>query len=1181
MSTSPTQLQTELFDTAVRTDLLPHGAAAATKSQWKLDSLQVVNWGGFEGYHRLPFHPVATLLSGGSGTGKSTLLDAYTALMMPSSVAFNGASNDFGTGRARNEAGGQRTLLTYLRGKQGVNDETGGSSSEYLLRGKGEATWGAVAATFVDISGSTYSALRLFFVPASAVDVATITGRMATYPGRIDLRDLAGPMSQHTAGKPLALVITSTWPGAKVTGKYNEFSNVLFTHLGIGANGDGAKALDLLARIQAGRPVNSVNALYRDLVLDTPATFRNADLALDHFDTLADDLARMVEAERKHTTLCDIREVYDKLTSARERAVALDQYGIDSPGFTKLTAWSLRKEGDLLDAAADLARERHQAAEEATRAAWRDVEAMWEDLETARKDYRDSGGDELANLDGQIEQLAGDLAIAHRNREELLEHVAAVESALTSRGDFDALQGDARRFASEREKWADDHEQRRDALRDQLKPLTDRKNNLTRDLEHLEKSGTRIRSTLGGLRDQVASRVGMKPYDLPFLAELIDLRPGEERWRTAIETVLAGDASRIVIPIERRREIARAINDMTVGRQVRLIDGTAGTPLRYPLEGVDSADQRGRILSKLQFADHPYVGWVQEHLGGSGLNALCVDTPDELDGGGFRVTATGQTRSGIRSAIGRNSSDDIIGFSSAEEIEKVTAERQQVERELAAVVTGLENLKKEARKHDARVQAYAAIARFRWEEVDVDGITGRIAKLKERQDALRSADDKLGKLASQIEELKSLHQEAQLEHAKRSEAARALNSTWSKLIEDKDKMTNALAPYEFNDAFDLTEEQAIDLAEVYAAAVAHADAGEDAIEEAHRFGERLGVMRQQLLAQAASARSEVADGERALTRTFVQYRTNWPDSNLGETHASYPDYLRVLEELEAKGLYETREEWQRTVAQWSGEDLLPLSQSLSSEVDAIKARVAPINDILETLPFGARRGRLKLKVDDVRSESVRQFRVKLRRMTTLATKQMSFEETRKAFAELSAFMDLLRDPKDPRYNTDRSDRARLLDVRRHVEVYAVEYPTGADIWQAREHRQLGSASGGESQELIAFIIGSALRFRLGDELRDEPRFAPVFLDEGFVKADSEFAGRAVGAWRALGFQIIVGTPEDKFTGLERHMDSFVVVYKDQVTGYSYIDHVLDHEANQALGRGIHEGAAAGPAVDGV
>jgi len=91
--------------------------AGAGEQQWRLESLQMVNWGGFEGHHTVTYHAESTLVSGGSGTGKSTMLDAYTALMMSSKVPFNGASNDAGGGRARDEAGGQRTLLTYLRAR--------------------------------------------------------------------------------------------------------------------------------------------------------------------------------------------------------------------------------------------------------------------------------------------------------------------------------------------------------------------------------------------------------------------------------------------------------------------------------------------------------------------------------------------------------------------------------------------------------------------------------------------------------------------------------------------------------------------------------------------------------------------------------------------------------------------------------------------------------------------------------------------------------------------------------------------------------------------------------------------------------------------------------------------------------------------------------------------------------
>src|SRR4051794_31726798 len=192
------------LNTAVRNaGLLFHvdGATEGT-SQWKAETFQLVNWGGFEGRVRFDFHPGATLISGASGTGKSTLLDAYIALMMPSDTAFNGASNDAVSGRARSAE--QRNLLSYLRGQVDTTADADGREKPKLLRGDGCATWGAVGMTFVNDHGRQFPALRVYYVPARARRTGDWTMRMATYEGPLDLSDLAahiGSTDPHFAPK--------------------------------------------------------------------------------------------------------------------------------------------------------------------------------------------------------------------------------------------------------------------------------------------------------------------------------------------------------------------------------------------------------------------------------------------------------------------------------------------------------------------------------------------------------------------------------------------------------------------------------------------------------------------------------------------------------------------------------------------------------------------------------------------------------------------------------------------------------------------------------------------------------------------------------------------------------------------------------------------------------------------
>lgn len=233
------------------------GATEGT-TQWKAETFRLVNWGGFEGSVRFDFHSGATLISGASGTGKSTLLDAYIALMMPSDTSFNGASNDAAGGRARSAE--QRNLLSYLRGQIDTTADGEGREQAKVLRGDRSATWGAVGMTFLDDRRRRFTAFRVYYVPARARRVGEITMRMATFDGVLDLADLAahiGRGDQHFAPK----ILKAAYPGLKTHDTYAAFATTLHTKLGIGANGDGAKALRLLVRIQSGQQIRTVDDL--------------------------------------------------------------------------------------------------------------------------------------------------------------------------------------------------------------------------------------------------------------------------------------------------------------------------------------------------------------------------------------------------------------------------------------------------------------------------------------------------------------------------------------------------------------------------------------------------------------------------------------------------------------------------------------------------------------------------------------------------------------------------------------------------------------------------------------------------------------------------------------------------------------------------------------------------------
>ena len=1128
--------ETTLFGEQVEVRAVP--APPEPDSQWRIESLQVVNWGGFTGARQVDFHPVSNLLSGHSGSGKSTLLDAYTALMMPSDTKFNGASNDATVGRARSE--GQRTLLTYLRGVvDSSHDEETGREMLRVLRGDRADTWGAVAATFVDERGKRFTALRIYYVPKNVTRSTDITARMATLEGTLDLADIEPAAS----GRFNPRVLRQILPDIHVHHTYSSFANTLFARLGIGAGGDGAKALRMLARVQAGAPIRTVDELYKETVLETPATFAAADQAIEHFDYLESGYAEIVVAERKERLLSPLPELQARKEAALARMEALDAYGVNRGGDTPLQLWRLGTRAAILtDRIATVKEERARVGAELLESDER-YAALSRDRDRTRGEHRASGGEALERLGAEIEVEQARLADRVERRTDLVERTRHLAEDLTTSDGFEAALEAAEEFGfhyEERRAEAAAHRDR--VLRDAWTPQQDR-SSLRRERASLEGRTGRVPGYLDRMRREAAEAAGMDVKELPFLAELIDVHPGEQKWRLAIETVLAPTARLMLVPQERFDEFSAALDLLDFERRLTFHAVPAG--LDYT-----TAPAEDRVAGKLVHDESsPFTGWVRRHLADPSRNALCVDDVAGLNGDGLRVTLSGQTRSGHRGAHGRASAEYVIGFSNEDALVEIDAQLAGLEDELRRCDEDLRVADARLAELDYRKSAYDAVRTFRWVDVDVLGAQRRVDELTARRDAILSADDTLRAPESHIQDLTAQVEAANADRVRLKDRREVLESRFAELVTDEDDTNDEIERILAEGEVVLSEDQARGLDEEFAHAVGPGDP--NSLEE---FTNNLGRLQARLRETFEGAAEQVAFADAELVRIFESYKAQWPDPNLSAAPEALRDFVAILEAVSSTGLASQRAVWKERLTEWSGQDLVPLAGAMSAAVEEIEDRLGPINEILRLLPFGPTGDRLRMRLRTLAPAHVTDFLHQLRTLSADTTLAMEEEALEVRFQQLRVFINQIRRREDPLARPG-ADRERLLDVRRHVEVYAERLrPDGSHL---SNYRTLAQKSGGETQELVAFIIGAALRFRLGDEERQRPRFAPVFLDEAFIKADAQFAGRAVHAWKGLGFQIVVGAPEDKVNALEPHMDKMFAVLKNHETNLSRVVEMQD------------------------
>lgn len=1096
-------------------------------THWLAETLQMVNWGGFHGWNPVPFASGATLLSGPSGSGKSTLLDAYLALMMPSDAPFNGASNDAIAGRAR--SADQRNVISYLRGKTDDTRESGtGQLREKVLRGADSATWGAVALTFLAPTGDRFTAARLYFVPRGATKIADITMKLVTYDGYLDLRTV----EELAAGKFDKRELQTRVPGINVHDSYQRFTQVLFTKLGIGVSGDGVKALRLLARIQGGHQVRSVDDLYKSLVLEPPATFEAAERAVEHFADLETSYEAMLTSADKERVLSRLPDLRTEFTTAQAAAELIDTFGVHREGDSPFKLWSLGVLGGLLDAAGQDNRVAHAAArrqfadsaEEETNLA-----GMLREIESAQDD---AGGSTLKRIDEEVDRLGRSREESLANRQRFDANTKMLGYVVADGEQFEAAAREAELFLGSSDQNRTTLRQEQDRVREARWPLLREQAELREEKRSLDGRDGRVPRDMHEARLQIAKAAGMDAKDLSFVAELIDVKPEESPWRKAIEVCLFGVARVLLIDERHLERVSHAIDPLRLGVRINF----EGVPLG---EHQEVAGDRQLISGKLAYKASAYSGWVQTRIQVESIDARCVDSPAELSGRGRRVTVHGQMRSGKSGAHGEYRSPSIIGFSSVERVAEIDARLVELEVELAGFDRVLADLERQEHHLSDLQSAYQYVVATSWQHIDVDSLDSQIAGLGSQRQRIVEASDTLRALQEEENRVQAQLQDARSRKYGADSELRALDARYLELVERKDTVTDELVRIEGEQAVTIDEAQQAHLTAEFGRVGKLDDLGS--------LPDGLARLKDRLAERSKEERDKIRRAADAMTGIFTTYQDRWPDPDLGTALISYDGYLDILDGIRSTGLHQRRQEWSRRLAEWSGQDLVPLAGAFESSIEDIEARLEPVNAILAGLEFGAHRRRLKIDLRRLRVDEIVKFQRELRLLSSGSTTELPDAEIEARFKRLRKFIALLRAA--DRDGKPSSSRDYFLDVRKHVVITAVALDDQGV--ERASYASLGGKSGGETQELVAFIVGAALRYQLGDADSTRPRFAPVFLDEGFVKSDAEFAGRAVQAWQGLRFQLIIGAPLDKVTALEPYMEKVLAINKSS-NSFSHI-----------------------------
>ncbi len=1066
---------------------------------FRLERLELMNWGTFDrSVTILPLHGRTSLLTGDIGSGKSTVVDAITTLLLPAqAITFN---------RAAGAEGKERTLRSYVQGHYRTSrTESGEATKPVALRPSG--TYSVILGVFRNAGlGATVTLGQVLWQ-------ARETGQPNRYYAVAD-RDLTISADfAEFGGDVLDLKRRLRRDRVQVFDAFPAYAGAFRRLLGI----SGEQALNLFYQTVSMKSVGNLTQFVREHMLDRAPVADQVRELISHFDDLDRAHAAVQTAKAQIgalTPLCAEAERLASLTAdvAHERALR-DSLG---PWFVeaKRRLWTEH----LAALRTDLNASRHKLGllDEDLRLA-QQAEAA------ARDTLAGNGGNELDRLDDEARRLeaeATDRRGKARTYDDLLGTLGLLP--VTDVDDFLARRQEVARVKSEGTAHATALDVRRTDLEIAIRDAEKEERSLRQEIISLRARNTLIPSGYLGLRQQLCAELRLPAADLPYVGELLTVGDSERIWEGAIERTLHSFALSLVVPDEHYARVSEWVDRTHLG--ARLVYLRVDTDTRPPT----GTPARDSLATKVQVKPGTAVSpWLERRL----LERF--DIPCCTDLAQFRRLPRALSIHGqIKGSQERHEKDDrfriddrsryVLGWDNQTKITTLVghadALAEQGRRTRSERDTVVERLGVLAQ----RSSAIAQLLLFGdYAEIDARSVAVRLDDVRRRRAEIEATSDILRDLTAQLER-------ARAERARTHEARDAVVGRVGSLQATVTGAEDLLA--------DLgSEPEDTDTALFRAVATRLVEAG---VEVTRRSADAREREQREALTQTIDALDHRVrrSGEKVVA-AMSDFRAAYPErtTEMDSSLEAAGEYQGLLARLVSDDLPRFEKRFKEMLNENTINEVVRLAAHLDRQREDIRRRIDQINASLHGMDYNPGRF-IRLEAEQTTDADVREFRQDLRECTAgSATRDRSEQYSEERFHRVAALVARFRG-REGRTDLDRRWTERVTDVRTWFRFSASERWRETD--EEHEHySDSGGKSGGQKEKLAYTILGASLAYQFGLEpgVTSSRTFRFVVIDEAFGRGSDESARYGLELFSRLGLQLLVVTPLQKIHVIEPYV----------------------------------------------
>jgi len=1081
-----------------------------TKIGFRLHSVELLNWGTFHNkiWKIIP-NGSNSLLTGDVGSGKSTLVDALTCLIVPHhKITFNKAAG------AENK---ERTLVSYIKGeyKNTKNEDSDSREKAVSLRynNANDSTFSVIIANFTNEGyRESISLAQVFWIENDKPQKLLIIREKQPLSVKENFSNIEDAKELRKRMKDLQN--TETFDD-----NFSKYSQ-RFRHL-FGMQTD--KAIDLFYQTVSMKSVSSLTLFVRDQMLERTEIKTQIEGLKKRFDDLNKAYTAVQEARKQRDTLAPLVDFCKSFREFEERIQDIDNIVTAVPGY-----FASKKITLLESEIADCERKLLQIAGQLS-----GIEDLLntkrDNLNQIKQDIRSNGGERLESIAKDIEDR-GKAREAKRSRHNQY-------SELTTFCEFETANTDKTFFRNLKnaEQKGEALKVRQDEILSDIGKIAGNKTKIeesieaeSKELDSLKQRENQIPLEFLNIREQIANALEIKEEEIPFAGELMKVNEDEKDWEGALERLLRGFGVSMLVPEKHYHLISNYINQrrLTDNRNKGMRFEYFKVPYSFKQVKYDDFDVDS-VVNKIEIkSNSTFESWLESELQ-KRFNLRCVSLEEFQRMPSDVITKEGQYKVGNQ----RHIKDDrrelwdrrnfVLGWSNQEKIRAVEMHLNQLQSEKGKIETNLKELTTENKNNTSYQAKLAQLTAYKnWQELNWKDEVDAIIQLEKERDELQDSNNILKTLQGRLEIVQSEIKEQEGLKAKALEGKGKLDDKVETSKTEIGKCEQALLTI-------LQEE-----VEAYYPKI------DAELQDFHLTIKTIDDARSSLISAKGIERKNISGRQSTVRDKIIQkmkeYKDKFPSDSLdlSDEIEERGQYLAKLEKIVNEGLPAHELTLKTMLNKNTIDDIVAFDNKLDIHEKEIRTKIKYINEHLREIEFN-KGTYIELIADKNRDQDIKVFKENLKACySNILDTNDAYTEDR--FNDVQKILNRFRSNE----NKDIDWTNKVTDVRNWFDFNASERYL-ADNVEKEFYSGSSGKSGGQKEKLAYTIIASALAYQFGLKI-GEPKsksFRFAVIDEAFGKGSDSSAEYGLELFKKLNLQLLIVTPLQKIHVIENYINA--------------------------------------------